>query len=95
MNKSDKIKANDPTDQSGIFHIISNTFDFFPFKLAMIVFFVFMLISSDVFTSRVLKGIDGAVGYSDTVTDKGTIILGLILVLAVFAGDFLIKTNII
>jgi len=92
MVKSDKIGED---DSDGIFHIFKNILRFLPFKLAIIMFFVYLIISSDVFTGRILSGFEGAVGYSGIVTDKGTVILGIILMLSIFATDFLIKINLI
>lgn len=66
-----------------------------PFKQLVIVFIIYIFISSDVFIKRILNNVDGAVGYNNSPTTKGTVITGVLLVLLVAISGVLIDRDII
>ena len=62
------------------------------FKMILLLFIVYILLHNDIFISRVLSKIDGTVGELGTCpTSKGTIILGILLVIMYILLEELIK----
>lgn len=83
---------NKPTDLNPV---VFGIFSAIPFKHMALLFIIFILLSSDVFISRILGKLDDTVGYNGAVTTKGTIITGLLLVILFALSDLLIKKNVI
>lgn len=81
-----------PAEMSTIF---TSAFSKVPAKLLVMIFVIYMFLSSDVFTRRVLGNIDNAVGYNDVSTTKGTLITGVLLVLFVGIVQILITQKVI
>jgi len=63
-------------------------------KITVILFMLFILISSDIFISKVLGNISGAVN-GRTVTSYGTIVQGIFLVLIYILGIHLVDSDIL
>ena len=81
----------EPDDLSSILvDIVSRT----QFKFIGLLLIMFLIVSSDVFTMRVLSKFDGAVDYK-TPTSWGTFQQGLWLCLFMVISDVLIRTNVI
>lgn len=83
---------NKPTDLNPV---VFGMFSAIPWKHMVLLFIMYILLSSDVFISRILSKVDDAVGYNGAVTTKGTIITGLLLVILFAVNDLLIKKNVI
>ena len=66
-----------------------------PWKLLGGIFVAFMFLSSDVFLERILGKIDGAVGYGGVTTTKGTLIVGILLVVVTAIINALVSKKII
>ena len=66
-----------------------------PFKLLLLIFILYIFLSSDVYVDRILSKLDGAVGFAGKTTTFGTIITGILLVVFVALSDMLIKKNIL
>ncbi len=81
-----------PAEMSTIF---TNAFSKVPSKLLVMIFVIYMFLSSDVFTRRVLGNIEGSVGFNDVSTTKGTLITGVLLVIFVGIVQMLITQGVI
>lgn len=85
-------KSYHPEDFSGI---ISGLIGSVNYKLIIMLFLIFIFLSSDVFITRVLSTINGAVAFPSNPTTYGTIIQGLLLCLMYIVSDVLISREII
>ncbi len=83
---------NKPTDLNPV---LFGAFSAIPIKHMVLLFIIFILLSSDVFISRILGKLDDTVGYNGSVTTKGTIITGVLLIILFAVSDLLIKKNVI
>jgi len=84
-------KKNRPDDFSGMIKDMACSFNY---KLIFILFFIFLLVNSDVFMARVLEKVDNAYDYKSP-TNKGIMIQGLVVVLLYMVADVLIKQDVI
>lgn len=76
-------------------HIASGAFKKIDIKMAFFLFFIFILLNMDVFLTRVLGKIPGAVDeYRVTTTTFGTILSGTFLVIAYIIADILRRTGV-
>jgi len=79
MDKIEVSKKNRPEDFSSM---IGGIFSGIKFKIIILIFISYIFLHNDIFISRVLSRIDGAVGeLGKCPTTKGTIILGILLVI--------------
>jgi hypothetical protein len=65
------------------------------YKIIFFLFAIFMFINSDIFIEKVLNRFDGAVEGRATVTNRGTIISGIMLILFYMTFDMLIRNRIV
>lgn len=89
--KSKKSNRKKPDDFLTIF---GNMFGHINFKLVFILFIIFLFLTSDVFISKFLGPIPGAIDYTDTTT-YGTIIQGILLIIFYVIFDLLIQAKVI
>ena len=64
-----------------------------PWRLAAIVYLVYILVGSDVFINRILARVPEAVGWQDVPTTYGTMLMGLIVVGVMCAVILLDSSN--
>lgn len=69
--------------------LVKSFVDKIPFLVSIILFFVYLLISSDVFFSRVLKKIDGATDL-DSITTYGILVQATILTIVFIFVDIIV-----
>jgi hypothetical protein len=65
------------------------------YKIIFFLFAIFMFINSDIFIEKVLHKFEGAVEGRATVTNKGTFISSIILILFYMTFDMLIRNRIV
>ena len=65
------------------------------YKIIFFLFAVFMFINSDIFIEKVLGKFEGTVEGRATVTNKGTFISGIMLILFYMTFDMLIRNRIV
>ena len=76
-----------PDDLTSLF---TDVFKFSNIKIALFIFFLFIILSSDIFIDKMLSKVTGAVD-GRCPTGKGTIIQGLLLVLCYIIFDMLVR----
>ena len=64
------------------------------YKLLILLFILFLLITSDIVTDKILSNVDGATNFRE-VTTKGSLIQGVGLVGLYVLGDIAIRSNIV
>jgi len=64
------------------------------YKLALLLLFIFLVLTSDVFIGRVLSRFPGAVEYKSS-TSYGTVLQGILLVIFFVCLDVLIRVDVI
>lgn len=72
--------------------------DFFSgvnYKIIFFLFIIFMFINSDIFIEKVLSRFDGAVEGRSTITNKGTFVSSIVLILFYMTFDMLIRNRIV
>lgn len=66
------------------------------FKMALFIFIIYIILHSDIFLTRVLQRVPNTVdGYPPRVSNRGHIIIGIIISLFFLTTDLLIKNNIV
>ena len=65
------------------------------YKIIFFLFIIFMFINSDIFIEKVLSRFDGTVEGRVTVTNKGTFISSIVLILFYMTFDMLIRNRIV
>lgn len=95
MSDSEAVTVSSDKLPDDLMSISSNMIDKIPFKLLSFIFIIYLFLSSDVFNVRILSTIDGAVGYANTPSTKGTIITGVLLVVFTTLVGLLIDKKVI
>jgi len=67
----------------------------FQFKLLAFVFFIFLLLNTDVYYSLVLSTVPGAVSPNQQPTTKGTVLTGLALVGCAAVADVFVRHGLV
>jgi len=65
------------------------------YKIIFLLFLIYMFINSDIFIDKVLSKVSGTVEGRTTVTNKGTFVSSIILILLYMTGDMLVRNRII
>lgn len=81
-------------EPDSITDMIADSITHIPYKLYGMMFIVFVFLSSDVFTNRIMSNFHGAVDYK-CLTSWGVVLQGIFLVIAVICLDALIQYKII
>jgi len=86
---------NTSKNQGDLFHICSKVYDNMKLKLASILFVVFIILNSDVYAENILaKFFTNSYDSScDTITEKGIIISGILMVIIYIILDNLYENN--
>ena len=63
-------------------------------KKYFVVFLIYIILHNDVFINKILSNVGGSV-MNDTITSKGTVILGVLMVLAYILLDIVVSNDII
>jgi hypothetical protein len=94
-DNAEVIKVSEKNAPSSLDSVVGKAVEIVPFKLLMLIFIIYLLLSSDVFNEIILSKLDGAIGFGGKATTYGTIITGVLLVIFVALSDVLIKKSII
>lgn len=86
--------ADEICEDSNLSRPIADMFKGIQYKLFALMFFTFIVLSSDVFVTRVLCRFPGATDQKN-ITSWGTILQGLFLVLACLIFDIIIRLGVI
>lgn len=81
-----------PNDFSSVLYDVASEI---PAKESIYVFAIFILLSTDVYISRIMGRIDGATSYTDSLTCFGVILTGMLFVLLFIIVDLLIKKGVL
>lgn len=95
MADSEKVTVSKRYCPSDFGQILQDISSGIPVKQMIILFILYILVSSDVFINRVMGRVDGAISYTDTLSTYGTVLSGLVLVLLYVLFDILIKKEVI
>lgn len=92
---SENIKVSKRNRPSDLHPVVNGVVGRIPFKMMFYLFVVYMFLSSDVFIKRILSKADGAVNIYNSPNTKGTVIIGVILVVFLAIIDQMIDASII
>jgi len=95
MVDSEKVTVSKRYCPSDFGQILQDMSSGIPVKQMIILFILYILISSDVFINRVMGRIEGAISYTDTLSTYGTVLSGILLVLLFVVFDTLVKKEVI
>lgn len=92
---SELIKVSETNAPSSLDSVVGKAVEIVPFKLLMLMFVIYLLLSSDVFNELILSNMKGAIGFGGKPSSYGTVITGTLLVIFVAVTDVLIKKHVI
>lgn len=81
------------SEPSDLHPVINGIIGTFALKKLLLVFFLFVLLSSDVFIARVLGQVSGATAKGATTT-KGVIVTGVVLVIGIAVIEQLLRVGV-
>jgi hypothetical protein len=90
-DSTDLVVAKPSTEGRPLLFAIANYFHESRFKSFIFLFILFIFVTSDVFSSVILKKINGTIENGREVTPYGVMIQGVILVLSYIAINFLVE----
>jgi hypothetical protein len=89
---SEPIKVVKPNDAVGSMFV--DLLSRINIKVALFLLFTFVILSSDVFTNRILSSVSGAVNGKIS-TNYGTFLQGMLLAISYIIIDILVRNNVI
>lgn len=92
---SEAIEVSDSNQPSDLSPVVVGAMKKLPGKLLIYIFVIYLFLSSDVFITRILNNLDGAVGMSNMPTTYGTVVTGILLVLFTTVAHCLIQSKVI
>jgi hypothetical protein len=95
MSDSEPITVSEKNLPSDLNPVFGEFLSSIPYKFLFYIYIIYLLLSNDVFYTRILGKLDGAVESHGSPSTYGTIITGVLLVLFVTVIDVLIKKHII
>jgi hypothetical protein len=82
----------DSSNEGDFVSMIMDNIGKIPWKIAIILFILYIIINSDIFVNKVLSNITGT-AVDGTITSKGIIVSGMILSIMYVLTDFLQKMD--